>query len=327
MRPCGSPKSLEVRRRAVTRFLGQNLSLHEIARRMGCHASSVLRWRDALRSGGPEALTAKPAPGRPPRLNSRQKAQLVRYLIQGAMAHGYRTNLWTTQRIANLIERQLGVKYHRNHVGKLLHQMGWSHQKPERRTIRLAPSKKKTARLAAHLVFVDESGFLLIPSVRKTWSPVGQTPVLRHRYRHDRISAISGIAVSRKRFHCTLYCHLYEDNIQSEEVAAFLRHLLRQIRGHVIVLLDNGKAHRGDPVRELLGRTSRLHLIPLPPYAPELNPDEGVWNHLKRLLANGRPDTSSELMDILVDEIRCLAGSQSLLRGCIHQSDLPPFLP
>jgi transposase len=135
MRPCGSPKSLEVRRRAVTRFLGQNLSLHEIARRMGCHASSVLRWRDALRSGGPEALTAKPAPGRPPRLNSRQKAQLVRYLIQGAMAHGYRTNLWTTQRIANLIERQLGVKYHRNHVGKLLHQMGWSHQKPERRAI------------------------------------------------------------------------------------------------------------------------------------------------------------------------------------------------
>jgi transposase len=194
-------------------------------------------------------------------------------------------------------------------------------------TIRLAPGKKNAARLAAHLVFVDESGFLLIPSVRKTWSPVGQTPVLHHRYRHDRISAISGISVSPKRFHCTLYCQLYEDNIQSEEVAAFLRHLLHQVHGHLIVLLDNGKAHRGEPVQELLARTTRLHLEPFPPYAPELNPDEGVWNHLKSTLANGRPDTQEELMDVLSDEICGLAASQRLLRGCIRQSELPPFLP
>jgi transposase len=194
-------------------------------------------------------------------------------------------------------------------------------------TIRLAPCKKNATRLAAHLVFVDESGFLLIPSVRKTWSPVGQTPVLRHRYRHDRISAISGIAVSPKRFHCTLYCQLYEDNIQAEEVAVFLRHLLRQIQGHLIVLLDNGKIHRGDPMEELLARTARLHLEPFPPYAPELNPDEGVWNHLKSTLANGRPDTQAELMDVLSDEICNLAASQPLLWGCIQQSDFPPFLP
>ena len=156
---------------------------------------------------------------------------------------------------------------------------------------------------------------------------MGQTPVLRHRYRHDRISAISGIAVSPKRFHCTLYCQLYEDNIQAEEVAVFLHHLLRQIQGHLIVLLDNGKIHRGDPMEELLARTTRLHLEPFPPYAPELNPDEGVWNHLKSTLANGRPDTQAELMDVLSDEICNLAASQPLLWGCIQQSDLPPFLP
>ena len=135
MRPHGSPESLEERRRRVVAFLKQKLSLHEIARRMGCHASSVMRWRNALRSGGQDALKAKPAPGRPPRLTLKQKKQLVRLLTQGAMAHGYRTELWTTQRIADLIERRLGVKYHRNHVGKLLHQIGWSHQKPERRAI------------------------------------------------------------------------------------------------------------------------------------------------------------------------------------------------
>ena len=193
-------------------------------------------------------------------------------------------------------------------------------------TICLAAGKKNATRLAAHLVFIDESGFLLIPSVRKTWSPVGQTPIVLHRYCHDRISAISGIAVSPKRFHFTLYCQLYEDNIQGEEVAAFLRQLLRQVRGHLIALLDNGRIHRGDPVQELLARTSRLHLVPFPPYAPELNPDEGVWNHLKNTLANGRPDTQADLMDVLADEICRLAKSQSLLRGCIQQSELPPFL-
>jgi len=156
---------------------------------------------------------------------------------------------------------------------------------------------------------------------------VGKTPILRHRYRHDRVSAISGIAVSPKRFHCTLYCQLYEDNIQGEEVAAFLRQLLRQVAGHLVVLLDNGKIHFSDPVQDLLSRTSRLHLEPFPPYAPELNPDEGVWNHLKRTLANGRPDTQTDLMEVLADEICRLSASQSLLRGCIQHSDLPPFLP
>ena len=135
MRPKGSPKALEQRRRRVVALLKQKLSLHEIARRIGCHPSSVLRWRNALNSSGADALKAKPAPGRPPKLTEKQKAKLVKLLAQGAMAHGYRTELWTTQRIATVIERRLGVRYHRNHVGKLLHQLGWSHQKPERRAV------------------------------------------------------------------------------------------------------------------------------------------------------------------------------------------------
>jgi putative transposase len=107
----------------------------------------------------------------------------------------------------------------------------------------------------------------------------------------------------------------------------FLRHLLRQIPGHLIVLLDNGNIHRGEPIQELLLRTRRLHLVSFPPYAPELNPDEGVWNHIKNRLANGRPDSQAELMDVLSDEICRLASSPTLLRSCIRQSELPPFLP
>ena len=135
MRPNGSPQFLEERRRRVVAFLKQKLSLHEIARRIGCHASSVLRWRNALRSGGSDALKAKPAPGRPCKLTVAQKARLVPLLAQGAMSHGYRTELWTTLRIADLIQREFRVRYHRNHVGKLLHQLHWSPQKPEGRAM------------------------------------------------------------------------------------------------------------------------------------------------------------------------------------------------
>jgi transposase len=194
-------------------------------------------------------------------------------------------------------------------------------------TNRLAPGKKNASRLAAHIVFVDESGFLLIPPVRKTWSPRGQTPILYHRYRHDRISAISAVSLSPLRRRIGLYCHLYEANIHSEEVCLFFRHLLKHLRGHVIALLDNGQIHKGALLEQLLARFPRLHLEPFPPYAPELNPDEGVWTFLKDSLANTRPDTTQELMSFLSCEVRILAASQQHLKACINHSELPLFLP
>jgi transposase len=116
-------------------LLKENLSLNEVARWVGCNASSVMRWRDALALGGEEALKPKPVPGRPPKLSAKQKDRLVRYLLKGPMAHGYRTDLWTTQRIAELIKAKFGVRYHRDHIGRLMRELGWTHQKPERRAI------------------------------------------------------------------------------------------------------------------------------------------------------------------------------------------------
>src|SRR4030042_4849639 len=99
MRPYGSPEALEERRRRAVALLKEHRSLHEVARQIGCDPSSVLRWRNAMRRGGPDALRAKPVPGRPCRLKPRQKERLVELLLQGAMAHGYRTELWTTHRM------------------------------------------------------------------------------------------------------------------------------------------------------------------------------------------------------------------------------------
>lgn len=135
MRPKGSADRLETRRHLALKLLDGGLTLNEVGRKLGCAASSVMRWRNARRRGGRRALQVRQAPGRPPKLVPTQRRRLLRLLLQGAMAHGFRTDLWTTPRIADLIARVFRVTYHRAHVGRLLHQLGWSPQKPERRAL------------------------------------------------------------------------------------------------------------------------------------------------------------------------------------------------
>ena len=191
----------------------------------------------------------------------------------------------------------------------------------------LEEDKKNCKRLVAHLIFIDESGFLLAPTVRKTWAPVGQTPRIRHRFRNDRISVISGLSVSPRRCHLGLYGMFAYDNIRQPEVCLFLRQVLRHLRGQVIALLDNSSTHRGEPIRELCRGFPRLQVEYFPSYAPEINPDEAVWGLLKGRLANGRPDDLDVLLEDLRREFKRIARSQQKLRGCIRQSDLPFSLP
>src|ERR1700737_4412276 len=134
-RPKGSADLLEDRRRRALALLDAGYSLNEVGRRIGCAAVSVMRWRDARRRHGDRAFEARFSPGRPWKLGERERKRLVRLLLKGSMAQGYRTNLWTTARIAELIRREFEVEYHRDHMRRLLHSLGWSVQKPERRAL------------------------------------------------------------------------------------------------------------------------------------------------------------------------------------------------
>jgi transposase len=156
---------------------------------------------------------------------------------------------------------------------------------------------------------------------------VGKTPVLRHFDRRDRISAISAISVSPKRRRLNLYFQLHPKNIQQQEVRSFLRHLLRHLRGHVFVLWDGGRPHAGGLVKELARRVPRLHLLRLPGYAPELNPDEGIWCLAKRQLANGCPKDRSELTASLSNVLESIRRNRRHLRACVTHSGLPFLLP
>ena len=135
MRPHGSPAELEARRRRAVQLLQAGNSLSTVARTVGAAVSAVWQWRETVRRKGDQGLAARPAPGRPSKLTSRQRQRLPRLLAVGARAYGYRNDLWTTRRIAAVIKRELGVAYHPAHVSRILSDLGWSCQKPERRAL------------------------------------------------------------------------------------------------------------------------------------------------------------------------------------------------
>ena len=227
------------------------------------------------------------------------------------------------------------MQFHRSHVARLLHELGFSCQKPERRALerdeekiedwkcKRWPQVKNATRMSAHIVFVDESGFMMIPTVRRTWALIRQTPIHRHYYRRDRISVIGGLSVSPNKRRLGLYFRMHPKNISQDEVFDFLWHLLRHLRGHIIVVWDGASIHDPRSFSDLCRKYPRLHLERLPAYAPQLNPIEAAWNAVKHPLANGRPDDIYDLARALLKSLRKAGGSQHTLRGCVAQSEFP----
>ena len=135
MRPYGSPKILERRRRKAAALLESGLTLEAVAQRVGAAVSSVCRWKQTLTEGGEAALAPKPVPGRPRKLKETERQQLLELLLRGALAYGFANDLWTLKRMARVIRKEFGVTYHPNHVWRLLQACHWSCQVPERRAL------------------------------------------------------------------------------------------------------------------------------------------------------------------------------------------------
>jgi transposase len=127
---------------------------------------------------------------------------------------------------------------------------------------------------------VDESGFYLLPSVIRTYAPVGETLILHHTLSRDHLSVIGAVGL-----HERLYFQVYEAAISSAEVIRFLRHLRHLIPGKLLIVWDGAPIHRSKAIRQFLseGAAAWLHLERFPGYAPEVDPEEGIWRHLKRV--------------------------------------------
>jgi transposase len=339
MRPKGTATELERRRRRAVELVDQGESPTTVARILGVRPSSLHRWRRLARQ--PHGLDAKPVPGPTPALSDAHLRQLERLLLQGAKKQGWPNELWTADRVARLIRQRFGISYHPEHVRKILkRRLHWTSQKPKRKARErndkeverwLADELPRILREAwqrrAHLVFLDESGFQLTPSVRRTLAPRGRTPVLDAWDRRDRISAISCVTLSPVAGRPGLYFQLLPPNetVHATDIVEFLHDLRRQLRGPFTVVWDRHGIHsKAKVVKAFLAEHPEVTAEDFPGYAPELNPDEWVWGwtkygRLSNLAAWDTEELWGRVMDALVD----LKFQPKRLQAFINEAGIP----
>lgn len=339
MRPKGTAAELERRRRRAVELVEQGESPTVVARILGVRTPSIHRWRRMAHK--PHGLDARPLPGPMPRLSSYHLQKLERLLRQGAKKHGWPNELWTADRVARLIQQRLGVSFHPEHVRKILkRRLGWTSQKPKRKARErndkeverwkgdeLPRILRQAWKRQAHLVLLDESGFQLTPSVRRTFAPRGQTPVLECWDRRDRISAISCITLSPQQGRPGLYFELLPVNrtVHAEEVVAFLKALRRQLRGPFTVVWDRHVIHsKSRLVKAFLAENPDIVAEDFPGYVPDLNPDEWVWGWTKYgRLSNLAAWDAKELWDHIVMALTDLKFQPQMLNAFIEEAGLP----
>jgi transposase len=338
-RPIGTAAELERRRRRAVALVDDGESPVTVARILGVHETSIHRWRRLARK--PHGLDARPVPGPTPGLSDYHLRKLERLLRQGAKKHGWHNELWTADRVARLIHERFGVCYHPEHVRKILKQrLGWTSQKPQRKARERddkeverwkADELPRILRAAwkrqAHVVFLDESGFGLTPSVRRTLAPRGQTPVLDAWDRRDRISAISCITLSPWAGRPGLYFELLPVNqtVHAAEVVAFLKDLRRRLRGPFTVVWDRHGIHsKARLVKAFLAAHPDVIAEDFPGYIPDLNPDESVWGWTKYgRLSNLAAWDADELWDHIVEALIDLKIQPRLLQAFIKYAGIP----
>jgi transposase len=278
-------RALDLKRRGgIQRDIAEALDVSEI---------TLSTWLARARDGGPEALRARPAPGRAPRLSPDQVRSIPELLWHGPEAYGFRGQVWTCARIARVIEEEFGVRYHEDHVGRLLKGLRWTPQQPIKRAIQRDDEAirrgrdeswpellRRARRERRALVFEDESGFYLLPGVVKTYAPEGLTPVLREKQTRDHLSVIGGMTPAGR-----VYTLVRPESLNGLHCIEFLLHLLRVAGERLLVIWDGSPIHRRVEVKEFVASArGRVWLEALPGYAPDLNPwDEGGWNHLKNV--------------------------------------------
>ena len=184
----------------------------------------------------------------------------------------------------------------------------------------MASDQKKAEHEGRTFVWIDEAGFYLLPALVRTWAPVGEPPILHAPCSYDHLSAISAITPNGQ-----LLLHVQEEAYHGDDVVGFLKHVLRHIPGKLLILWDGASIHRSQAIKDFLsaGAAQRIHLERLPGYAPDLNPDEGIWSYLKyRELKNVVCQNTTELRYQLRLAVARLRHKRHVIQGCIAQAGL-----
>jgi transposase len=265
----------------------------DIVQALGASKGAVSQWLAAAREGGRKALYSH-RHGTHAKLTDEQKQRIPDILWHGPEAYGFRGEVWTCPRVVEALALEFGVSYHRDHVSRILKELGWTPQIPITRAIQRDEGviarwrtevwpelRRQAAAERRTLVFVDESGFYLLPGVVRTYGPKGQTPVVDKRLTRDHLSVMAAVTPAGK-----LYTLVRRESLSSLESVVFLKHLLVQTGKKLLVIWDGSPIHRWGAVREFMAEegAKRIHLEALPGYAPDLSPlDQGCWHHLKHV--------------------------------------------
>lgn len=283
--------SEQIRKMAVRRVL-EGESPSEVVKSFGLCRTSIYRWLRVAKKGGEGALAARKHPGRPTTLTEKQM-QTVRTWICGKDPRQYAFDfgLWTRKIVAKLIEQKFGRTLGVTAVGRLLAKLNITPQKPLRRAYERDPAaidqwvkqtypllRRRAKACGADIFFLDEAGVRSDTPLGTTWGEKGKTPEVRTSGQRQSVNAISAVN-AQGAFWYDVYTGRFNAGRFKEFLAAFLRYRRRP----VFLVVDGHPAHRANLIKAYIQELKgKLELHFLPGYAPDLNPDEFVWNHLRQ---------------------------------------------
>jgi transposase len=261
-----------------------------IARRLRFSREIVYRWLRRLRAGGLRALRRRPAPGARPKLSPQQIRTVKHWVTQPASRFGFVSDLWTVVRLRIVIRRQFHITFSPSGLWRFLRREGLSPQRPLKRALERDEEairrwvRQEYPRIRAEarkhraiLYFGDESGVRTDHVSGRTWAQRGHTPEIHRVGRWDVVSLLSAMTPRGELVFMTS-----PEKVNTEIFIQFLRKLLaHHPRRKLVLIVDRSPYHRSQDTREFVAAHPRLRLEYLPSYAPELNPDEHVWGHLK----------------------------------------------
>lgn len=314
-----------IRLQAVKAVTKKKQSPEDVIKTFGLHRGNIYKWLKKYKRGGFAALHSTKAKGPTPQLKDWQKNKLAAYLLKNPTQLKFEYALWTVQMVVELIVLKFGVLYSSVQVGRILKEIGFSRQKPLERAYQQDPEKvkewlqksypaiKKEAKKEKRIIyFSDEAGFHATAQYGTTWAPVGETPVIKTSGQRIKVNCISAISNRGK-----LRFMLYGDNFNSIVFITFLKRLLHNHPQPITLIVDGHKTHFTKKVKTFITATKgKLKIYALPPYSPELNPDELVWNNAKQEVAKRKHTKTGKTFKETVNQIMAeIQSTQNLIKA------------